>query len=125
MRLSNFFLSTLREAPADADVVSQKLMLRAGMIRQQAIRLTKRSLNGWMNMARPVFESSLAMEMLCFMGEDAGDVCRRHPNAVVDVARPQGAMERTQPGHGIGIDLRDARTRTATGSLPSARMSSI
>jgi hypothetical protein len=57
--------------------------------------------------------------------DDAGDVCRRHPNAVVDVARPQGAMERTQPGHGIGIDLRDARTRTATGSLPSARMSSI
>jgi len=38
---------------------------------QQAIRLTKRSLNGWMNMARPVFESSLAMEMLCFMGPDA------------------------------------------------------
>jgi len=38
---------------------------------QQAIRLTKRSLNGWFNQARPVFESSLAMEMLCFMGEDA------------------------------------------------------
>jgi enoyl-CoA hydratase len=38
---------------------------------QQAIRLTKRSLNGWMNLARPVFESSLAMEMLCFLGEDA------------------------------------------------------
>jgi len=36
MRLSNFFLSTLREAPADADVVSQKLMLRAGMIRKLA-----------------------------------------------------------------------------------------
>ncbi len=38
---------------------------------QQAIRLTKRSLNGWMNVARPIFESSLAMEMLCFLGEDA------------------------------------------------------
>lgn len=38
---------------------------------QQAIRFTKRSLNGWMNLARPVFESSLAMEMLCFLGEDA------------------------------------------------------
>ena len=37
---------------------------------QQAIRLTKRSLNGWMNMARPIFESSLAMEMMCFLGED-------------------------------------------------------
>ena len=31
----------------------------------------------------------------------------------------QGAMERTQPGHGIGIDLRYARTKTATGSLTS------
>ena len=40
---------------------------------QQAIRLTKRSLNGWMNMARPIFESSLAMEMLCFLGEDAAE----------------------------------------------------
>lgn len=40
---------------------------------QQAIRLTKRSLNGWMNLARPVFESSLAMEMLCFLGEDAAE----------------------------------------------------
>ena len=28
-------------------------------------------------------------------------------------------MERTQPDHGIGIDLQDARTRTATGNLPS------
>ena len=36
MYLSNFFLSTLREAPADADVVSQKLMLRAGMIKKLA-----------------------------------------------------------------------------------------
>ena len=40
---------------------------------QQAIRLTKRSLNGWMNMARPIFESSLAAEMLCFLGEDAAE----------------------------------------------------
>ncbi|MBL8520143.1 MAG: proline--tRNA ligase [Betaproteobacteria bacterium] len=36
MYLSNFFLSTLREAPSDADVVSQKLMLRAGMIKKLA-----------------------------------------------------------------------------------------
>ena len=40
---------------------------------QQAIRLTKRSLNGWMHMARPIFESSLAAEMLCFLGEDAAE----------------------------------------------------
>ena len=30
-------------------------------------------------------------------------------------------MERMQPGHGIGTDLRDARTRTAIGNLPTAR----
>jgi enoyl-CoA hydratase len=40
---------------------------------QQAIRLTKRSLNGWLNVARPIFESSLAMEMLCFLDEDAAE----------------------------------------------------
>jgi prolyl-tRNA synthetase len=34
MRVSRFLLSTLKEAPAEADVVSQKLMLRAGMIRK-------------------------------------------------------------------------------------------
>jgi len=38
---------------------------------QLAIHFTKRALNGWMNMARPIFESSLAVEGLCFMGEDA------------------------------------------------------
>ncbi|MBK5913051.1 proline--tRNA ligase [Rhodocyclus purpureus] len=36
MRTSQFFLSTLKEAPSDAEVVSHKLMLRAGMIRRMA-----------------------------------------------------------------------------------------
>jgi len=34
MRVSRFYLSTLKEAPAEADVASQKLMLRAGMIKK-------------------------------------------------------------------------------------------
>lgn len=34
MRWSNFFIPTLREEPADAEVVSHKLLLRAGMVRQ-------------------------------------------------------------------------------------------
>jgi len=37
---------------------------------QPAIRYTKRSLNNWMRMAGPIFDNSLALEMLCFMGED-------------------------------------------------------
>ena len=36
MKLSQLLTSTLREAPADAEIVSHKLMLRAGMIRQLA-----------------------------------------------------------------------------------------
>jgi prolyl-tRNA synthetase len=36
MRASQFFISTLKEAPADADVISQQLMLRAGMIKKLA-----------------------------------------------------------------------------------------
>ena len=36
MRWSHYFLYTLREVPADADVISQKLMMRSGMIRKVA-----------------------------------------------------------------------------------------
>jgi len=36
MRLSRYFLPVLKEAPSDAQIVSHQLMLRAGMIRQEA-----------------------------------------------------------------------------------------
>jgi len=36
MRLSSYFLPTLKENPAEAQIVSHRLMLRAGMIRQTA-----------------------------------------------------------------------------------------
>ncbi len=39
MRLSNYFLPTLKEDPKEAEIVSHRLMLRAGMIRQQAAGL--------------------------------------------------------------------------------------
>ncbi|MFV1972587.1 MAG: proline--tRNA ligase [Thiohalobacterales bacterium] len=39
MRLSRYPLSTLKETPADAEIVSHQLMLRAGMIRKQAAGL--------------------------------------------------------------------------------------
>jgi enoyl-CoA hydratase len=38
---------------------------------QQAIRYTKRSLNNWMRISQPAFDASLALEMLCFLGDDA------------------------------------------------------
>ncbi|MEL6233259.1 MAG: proline--tRNA ligase, partial [Pseudomonadota bacterium] len=36
MRLSRYFLPLLKETPAEAQIVSHRLMLRAGMIRQAA-----------------------------------------------------------------------------------------
>jgi prolyl-tRNA synthetase len=36
MRLSRFFIPTLRETPKEAEIVSHRLMLRAGMMRQEA-----------------------------------------------------------------------------------------
>ena len=58
-----------------ADLMHRALEVaeRLGRGSQQAIRLTKRSLNGWLDMARPIFDSSLAMEMLCFLGDDAAE----------------------------------------------------
>ena len=34
MRVSKFFISTLKEAPSEAEVISHKLMLRAGLIKR-------------------------------------------------------------------------------------------
>ena len=36
MRTTQFFLATLKEAPSDAEIVSHKLMLRAGLIKRLA-----------------------------------------------------------------------------------------
>ncbi len=38
---------------------------------QDAIRLTKRSLNNWVRSAGPAFDASIALEMLTFLGDDA------------------------------------------------------
>ena len=36
MRMSNLLMPTLREVPAEAEITSHKLMLRAGLIRKLA-----------------------------------------------------------------------------------------
>jgi len=46
MRLSQYPISTLRDVPADAEVISHQLMLRAGMIRRLAA-----GLYSWLPMA--------------------------------------------------------------------------
>ena len=36
MRLSRFYMPLMKETPAEAQIVSHRLMLRAGLIRQQS-----------------------------------------------------------------------------------------
>ncbi len=43
---------------------------------QQAIRWTKRALNNWLRLAGPIFDQSIALEMLTFMGEDVREGIR-------------------------------------------------
>src|SRR5499433_1381725 len=58
-------------------VPAEQLMTKAfevadklGCGSQQAIRWTKKSLNNWLRMAGPIFDQSIALEMLTFMEED-------------------------------------------------------
>ncbi len=70
MRTSRFLLSTLRETPADAEVISHQLMLRAGMIRKLAaglytwLPLGLRVLRKVENIVREEMDRSGAQEVL-------------------------------------------------------------
>jgi len=70
MRLSRFFLPILRDTPKDAEIVSHRLMLRAGMVRQEAagiyawLPLGHRVLSKVCNIIREEQNRSGAIEML-------------------------------------------------------------
>jgi prolyl-tRNA synthetase len=52
MRLSGFFLPTLKETPTEAQIVSHRLMLRAGMIRQ-----TSAGIYAWLPLGQRVLKN--------------------------------------------------------------------
>jgi enoyl-CoA hydratase len=58
---------------ADLLEEAQRLADRLSQGPQQALQLTKRSLNLWMQQAAPAFDASLAFEMLTFLGGDAAE----------------------------------------------------
>src|SRR5688572_15326379 len=70
MRLSRYFLPILKENPREADIVSHRLMLRAGMIRQQAagsfswLPLGKRVLDKVCRIVREEQDRAGALEIL-------------------------------------------------------------
>lgn len=70
MRYSTYFIPTLKEDPADAEVVSHKLMVRAGMIRKLAagiynyLPLGLRSISKVENIVREEMNRAGAIELL-------------------------------------------------------------
>jgi len=70
MRLSRYFLPILRETPKEAEIVSHRLMLRAGMLRQQSagiyawLPLGKRVLEKVCNVVREEQNRAGAVELL-------------------------------------------------------------
>jgi enoyl-CoA hydratase len=60
--------------PAD-EVLPHALEVAAKLANgpQMALRWTKRALNGWLKTASPIFESSLAFEMLSFFDDDVAE----------------------------------------------------
>lgn len=70
MRVSKFLLSTLKETPADAEIISHQLMLRAGMIRKLAsglytwLPLGLRVLRKVENIVREEMDRAGALELL-------------------------------------------------------------
>src|SRR6266849_8746569 len=70
MLWSKLFIPTLREVPADAEVMSHKLMLRAGYIRQLSagiyshLFLSQRALNKIMRIVREEMDAIGGQEML-------------------------------------------------------------
>jgi prolyl-tRNA synthetase len=70
MRLSQYFLPLLKETPKEAEIVSHRLMLRAGMIRQQSagiyswLPLGKRVLDKICDIIRQEQDRSGAIEVL-------------------------------------------------------------
>jgi len=70
MRYSQYFLPTLKETPADAEVVSHKLMVRAGMLRKVAagiydyLPLGLRSIRKFENIVREEMNKAGAIELL-------------------------------------------------------------
>ena len=70
MRVSQFFISTLKEAPTEAELISHKLMLRAGLIKRLGsglytwMPLGLRILRKVENIVREEMNASDAIEVL-------------------------------------------------------------
>ena len=91
MKASQFFISTLKEAPADAEIVSHQLMLRAGMLRKLAAGLYTWSPLG-LRVLRSILEQPERTPILAILTyrPAPGQPWRRLPNFVEHTLAPLG-----------------------------------
>ena len=82
-------MGLVSKAVDDDAVVTEAFAVARKLARgsQSAIRWTKYSLNNWMRMAGPIFDTSVALEMLGFTGPDV----REGHAAIVEKRRPNFA----------------------------------
>ena len=93
MRMSKLFFQTLREAPADADVLSHQLMLRAGLVRQVGAGIFEYLPLGLR--VKKKIEQIMREEMDAIDGQEI----------VMPVVQPASLWKRTGRWYEIGDDL--------------------
>jgi len=99
MRISKLFFQTLREVPADADVRSHQLMLRAGLVRQVAAGIFDFLPLGLR--AKHKFEQIMREEMDAIDGQEVS----------LPVVQPAELWQRTGRWQAIGDDMARLKDR--------------
>ena len=104
MRTSNFLITTQKETPADAEVISHQLMLRAGLIRKLAsglytwLPLGLRVLRKVEAIVREEMDSSGAMELSmpvmqpAELWQESGRWEQYRPRAAADQGSPRARL---------------------------------
>ena len=121
MRISRYLLATVKETPADAEIISHQLMLRAGLIRKLAggiytwLPLGLRVLRKVENIVRQEMERAGALEILmpaiqpAELWQESGRWDKYGPNLLRITDRhdrafcfgvwyPHGGLDRFTPG---------------------------
>ena len=106
-RLSTYFLPTEREPPADAEAISHKLMVRAGLIRQVGSGLWSWLPAGWrvhqliVQIVREEMDAIGGQEMLMPVLHPADSVAAARVGTDRRTVQAEGPSRR---GHGAGDD---------------------
>ena len=124
MRLSRYFLPTLKEAPSDAQIVSHQLMLRAGLIKQEAagiyawLPLGLRVLRKIEQIVREEQVRAGAVELL-MPGDFA--VLQKHGLTCAMVSNPTGTTASGAKVGGIGNAFNRGITYSSLQACPTLR----